>query len=137
MERNRKPNPALVAALTLEGYDPDTTTYWTNDRYQVIARIVADGSMVHLSIKRHDRKALHDWRHLQQIKNEVVGYGCEAVELYPADERVLDEANQYHLWVWRDPTFRLPFGSPDRLVSGPEEAAAVGARQRPFEEGLG
>jgi hypothetical protein len=39
-----------------------------NDTYQVTVREL-DGNGVHLSIKRNDRKSIHDWRELQQIKN--------------------------------------------------------------------
>jgi hypothetical protein len=66
--------------------------------------------LVHLSIKRNDRAPIHDWRHLQQIKNELVGPECEGIEMYPAESRVVDTANQYHLWVFKDPSFRLPLG---------------------------
>jgi hypothetical protein len=54
---------------------------------------------VHLSIKRFDRGPVRDWRHLQQIKNEVVGPEAEAFEIFPAESRLVDTANQYHLWA--------------------------------------
>jgi hypothetical protein len=53
----------------------------------------------HLSIKRFDKAACRDWRHFQWIKNEVCGAEREAVEIFPAESRLLDAANQYHLWV--------------------------------------
>jgi hypothetical protein len=87
-----------------------------------------------LSIKRHDRRPIHDWRHLQRIKNALVGEQHEAVELYPAESRLVDTANQYHLWVLADPNKRFPMGWDQRLVEGPESAARVGAAQRPFDE---
>jgi hypothetical protein len=37
---------------------------------------------------------VHDWRDLQRIKNQLVGPECEAVELYPAESRKVDTANQ-------------------------------------------
>jgi hypothetical protein len=82
---------------------------WVNDIYQVEKRPAQEG-VVWLSIKRHDKQDCHDWRHFQEIKNQLVGPECEAVELYPAESRVIDTANQYHLWVFQDPTLRLPFG---------------------------
>lgn len=111
-------------------------TIYVNDLYQVHVRDVAwpDGSpMKHLSIKRRDKGAIHDWRHLQQIKNMLVGPECEGIELYPAEARLVDEANQFHLWVFCDPALRVPLGAQERLVAGPEEAAQCGARQRPFD----
>lgn len=85
-----------------------------------------------LSIKRIDREAFHDWRELQQIKNAVVGAQREAVELYPADARLTDTANQYHLWVLPLGVW-WPFGFNERAVS---ESESGGSRQRPFERGL-
>ena len=110
---------------------------WLNDLYQVNVREIKGhgqdvAGMLHLSVKRRDKQPVHDWRHLQQIKNELVGHEYEAVEIYPAESRLVDTANQYHLWVFKDPTFRLPFGFSERFVGGPEEATAVGAVQRPF-----
>ena len=43
------------------------------------------GKCTYLSIKRKDKKAVHDWRHFQLIKNELVGEEIEAIELYPAE----------------------------------------------------
>jgi len=85
---------------------------WINSVYSVSLRRFAEAG-VHLSIKRIDQEVIHDWRDLQRIKNELVGAECEAVELYPAVSRMVDTANQYHLWVITDPTYRFPFGFDD------------------------
>jgi len=53
--------------------------------------------MLHLSIKRLDKHPVRDWRHFQRIKNELIGEENEAVELYPAQSRLVDTTNQYHL----------------------------------------
>lgn len=57
------------------------------------------GDWHHLSIRRFDKAACRDWRHFQWIKNEICGAEREAVEIFPAESRLLDAANQYHLWV--------------------------------------
>jgi len=87
---------------------------WMNDLYQVVVRDLGD--WVHLSIKRIDKEPIHDWRELQEIKNLLVGPENEALELYPAESRRVDTANQYHLWVIKDPASRLPVGFNARLV---------------------
>jgi hypothetical protein len=51
------------------------------------------------SIRRHDWKPVSDWRDKQTIKNQIVGPEWEAAELYPAESRVQDEGNWFHLWV--------------------------------------
>lgn len=111
-----------------------------NNIYQVEVResvATQEGwpKMVWLSIKRIDRDPVHDWRDLQRIKSELCGAECEAVELYPAESRMVDTSNQYHLWVIVVPGVRFPFGFEDgRTVGSPEAAASVGAKQRKFEE---
>lgn len=88
-------------------------------------------AMVRLSIRREDRGPLHDWRHLQWIKNDLVGQQCEALEIYPAEERLVDTANQLWLWAFTDPTFRIGFGFQERLI-GDGATRASRAVQRPF-----
>lgn len=112
---------------------------YKNDKYQVnIGNCpVPEGwpAMLHLSIKRIDRAWIHDWRELQQIKNELVGSENEAVELYPAESRLCDSANQYHLWVFVDPAHSWPFGyNHGRTVFDGEVEPATGAIQRPFDK---
>jgi len=102
---------------------------WRNDRYTVIAE-PAGQAWVHLSIRRNDRAAIHDWRDLQRIKTDVCGPEAEGVELYPAESRLIDTANQYHLWVLVSGE-RLPLGFHDgRVMTSAAHAAAHGARQR-------
>jgi len=88
---------------------------YKNDTYQVSMRDLGE-DFVHLSIKRIDREPIHDWRDLQAIKNELVGEECEGIELYPAESRLVDTANQYHLWVAKKSTFRFPFGFDSKRV---------------------
>jgi len=100
-----------------------------NEVYQV--SLFDDGEIIHLSIKRNDREPIHDWRDLQEIKNQLVGPANEAIEIYPAESRRVDSANQYHLWVFKDPTYRIPIGFGTRLVS--EDSFGL-SKQRPFEK---
>lgn len=99
-----------------------------NNRYQVIVREHAEGPFgpyAHLTIRSQDGSPRHDWRDFQRIKNELVGEEAEAVELYPAESRVVDTANHYHLWVFRN--YRFPVGMSKREVSD----GAEGISQRP------
>lgn len=109
---------------------------YLNNLYQVEVReadVRSDDwpTMVWLSIKRRDKKTIHDWRDIQRIKNELIGSECEGVEIYPAESRMVDTANQYHLWVILEPGIRFPFGFNDgRRVTGSDAAEAMGAKQR-------
>lgn len=104
---------------------------WVNDLYQVQKRY-CDHDVIHLNIRRRDGAAMiRDWRHFQLIKNQLMGPECEAVELYPAESRLVDSCNKYHLYGSADPTYRFPFGWQERDVSYEEHRGVPGMRQRP------
>lgn len=84
-------------------------TLHRNGLYQV-AKYDTDKEIIHLSIKRLDKAAVHSWRDLQWIKNQLVGPEHDAIEIYPAEDKLVDMANQYHLWVFADPEYRIPIG---------------------------
>jgi len=137
----------IVEAMQLGGYDRETATrlleeevfgieYWINDIYQVAKRHLKDDEgkpvpMVHLNIRRRDGKPIfRDWRHFQWIKNQLIGEECEAVEIYPAESRLNDTSNKFHLWCFTDPNYRLPFGMQNRDVVEHDNAKKPGHRQR-------
>jgi len=100
-----------------------TIDVWKNNYYEVaISRHQESPDKtveIHLSIKRIDKKAAKDWRHFQRIKNELLGEEYEAIELYPAESRLVDVANQYHLWSIENPDgtpFIFPVGFQERLT---------------------
>lgn len=49
------------------------------------------------------------WAEKQQIKDELFGKNRVAIEVYPSEDRLIDTADVYHLWVFSK-GFRLPFG---------------------------
>lgn len=104
---------------------------YANDQYQVVVRECACpwGDMLHLSIKRLDREPVHDWRDLQEIKNQLVGEEHEGIELYPAESRRVDSSNQYHIWVLKEKGLFFPFGFADRLVT---DVPLSKSKQRPL-----
>lgn len=104
-----------------------------SSEYQAAIRQCSNGlgvRMMHISIKRLDRQPLRDWRALQKIKNVVLGEECEAVEIFPAESRLVDGANQYHLWGFVDPEARMPFGFDMRMI---DDVSIGNSVQRPFE----
>lgn len=115
------------------------TTIWKNLTYQVaLKRFAVDGTRVfHLSIKRIDQKAIRDWRDFQRIKNQLLSPEHEAIELYPAESRLVDGANQYHLWGVDDPTWRFPLGFNAGRAVDDTAPPETGVRQRPIPEEAG
>ena len=141
-----QPSPGKIAAFraaALErGGDPDAaermlmeeTELWRNDLYTVSVTRQPEGWVELLSVRRNDREPDMPWRHLQRIKTELAGEDAEAIELYPAESRLLDTANQRWLWCF-PPGYTVPRGfNSGRVVDGPEAAVKVGARQAPLEE---
>lgn len=110
--RKMFPGPTSKDALAQIGKavreQVDRDKVFINDKYQVNVRSMEN--MTHLSIKRLDKQPIHDWRELQEIKNQLVGPEHEGVELYPAESRLVDSANQFHIWVVKDKSYRFPFG---------------------------
>jgi hypothetical protein len=112
--------------------DHENTEIYINDLYQVQVRKVGEPEFYQLNIRRRDGgPILRDWRHFQYIKNQLLGEECEAVELYPAESRLVDTSNKFHLWGTRDPTYRFPFGFDARYVEY-VDSKVPGLRQRPL-----
>ena len=113
------------------------THCWKNNAYTVYSVVMQFpiGNMLYLSIKHNDKRHTHDWRDLQRIKNDLAGTNAEAVELYPAADRLIDTSNQFHLWCCA-PQDRFPFGYQQRDVihtqSELEQQTGKGARQRDY-----
>lgn len=123
-------------AETISMFNSGQMKMYQNGLYTVMVRTLDannNDGVIHLSIRHNDRKPIRDWRHFQRIKNELVGEEREALEIYPAESRLVDEANQYHLWVL--PTGQVfPFGfNEGRIAGNSESATEVGASQRDYE----
>lgn len=119
---------------------------WTNDRYQCIVHYneakESDVVMKHLSIHSFDRGPMRNWRHLQQIKNEVCGEESTGIEFFPPESQLTDTANEYHLWVF-PPSFDMGFGlghealvTDDEMAEDFTEDPRHKGRQEPWEPGL-
>lgn len=109
---------------------------WENRRYRVTVsrfhthNFIDGGPFARIGILRHDQSARHDFRDYQQIKNDVCGPDWEAIELYPAESRLVDPSNFFILWAF--PPGVLNIGMPRRHVLGHREAQSP---QRPFPSG--
>lgn len=97
---------------------------FANSRYQILVDFEdAPGwpPMVHLRMKAHDKRCVRDWRDMQRIKNEICGTQAEGVELYPEEGRLVDEVNEFHIYVLH-PAASFPFGRKSRATATPEES---------------
>lgn len=100
---------------------------WGNRLYTVTSKHYPDGwplgggEWVEIGIHSPDGEPRHDWRDFQRIKNQLCGDEWEAIELWPAESRLLDPSNYYILWC----APKIPIGvfEPRRLM-GPAECCA-------------
>ena len=149
--------PATYVDLTLESLRKDHPNFsaatlkrmlkamereklYRNDLYQVAINKdpphgFAGLVVWELSIKRTDKEPILDWRDIQTIKNQLCGEEAEMFQLFPAESRLVDTANQYYFFaLMKGPTGRfprLPVGWTVRTVS--EDTPGMG-KQRPFEK---
>ena len=104
--------------------------YYINELYQVqVMPTGPEDAMIHLCIRRRDGAAIFDWRHMQQIKNELAGPEREAFQMFPAESRLVDTSNKYHLWVLPEGA-RIDLGWMERDVQYEERKNVPGLRQR-------
>ncbi len=91
------------------GWCRELNRTWSNVHYAVMSRELKTtwGRVTHYFITTAGG---HDipWYDKQVIKNKIAGYDKTAIEVFPAQEDLIDAANSYHLWVLHD--VELPFG---------------------------
>lgn len=104
---------ALDEAQRIADQEAQPFELWHNNLYVVLLTHFIckdlDSEMVYMSIRRQDRRPIAKWGDVQRIKNELVGVECEGVQMFPAETEKVDACNQYHLYVFTDPTMGLPF----------------------------
>ena len=71
---------------------------------------------------------------MQYIKNELVGEENEGFELYPRESRLVDTANQFHIWVFQEEKNGIPIGWEERVVPPPIMARVHGKRLQVMQE---
>lgn len=103
-----------IVKASLGGNDAVVWELYTNDLFIVTAvPFRCDiGHCVHLVMRlKPEATPLSGltWATKQRIKDELVGSGRTAVEVFPPASDLVDQADAYHLWVLPE-GFRLPFG---------------------------
>jgi hypothetical protein len=79
--------------------------WWGNNILSV--HVSHHGDVVHIEYHRRDRAPIRDWRVGQRLKNQLAGPEYEGIEIYPAESRVVDESNEFHIWCV---PWQLPYG---------------------------
>jgi hypothetical protein len=103
----------------------DQREIWLNDVYRIKinrhfgVNAFGEGLWSIIQISARDGSARHDWRDMQAIKNQMVGEEWEALEIFPAESRLIDPSNCYLLYCFQ----KIPIGMfQPRCVLGSKEA---------------
>jgi hypothetical protein len=105
-----------------QNLDPSITEVFVDDAVEYIVAKHVDPIeppfAYRISVRRADGAPIRCWRVLQDVKNEIAGPERTAIELYPAESKVTDVANIYHLWI-----FEEGYSPPVGLRPGKRESA--------------
>jgi len=97
------------------------------DSFKEVYNGVTDNEIIWISYHRRDRQPVHDWRDIQNIKNDIAGKDWEAVEVFPSESRLVDTSNEYHLFALKT----IPLGwYIGRAIQTHEFVSKFGATQR-------
>lgn len=92
---------------------PQMDRYWhSDDGYHVMSRLINTewGKVEHVTItKKLEESGDVPWSVKQEIKNELFGENRVAIEIFPAENRLVDVMDVYHLWILPK-KFKMPFG---------------------------
>jgi len=82
---------------------PFATRAFSNNRFVVLindkAPTSAGSATVALVVPNNAGRDVF-WRDLQKVKNEIFGEEAVAIQYYPAESKLIDEANVYWLYVY-------------------------------------
>lgn len=87
----------LLPGQAGSGWAGEFTHAHVNDVFSVLDRTLPDGTR-HLMINSLSNER-PSWWEAQRIKNEIAGVNATAVEVYPPQSEVVDDADAYHLWI--------------------------------------
>lgn len=77
---------------------------WQNNKYivQVFLSVQRKNKTYDKAmIRRSDSKPIDSWQDLQKIKNEIFGPSIEAIQFFPPQAELIDDANLYWLFIER------------------------------------
>lgn len=63
------------------------------------------GKVSHVTITAHKQP---NWAEKQQIKNELFGEEATAIEVFPKESELVNNASMYHIWILHN--ISIPFG---------------------------
>jgi hypothetical protein len=80
----------------LGGWGREVRAVAKNQVFAVLLRPLPCGN-VHAAVSSLSGKR-PTWHEMQRIKSEIFGKEATAVEIYPPDSQIVDEADMFHIW---------------------------------------
>lgn len=96
--------PIRPGTIHGSGWTQQVTKAHRNQVFCVLERPLPNG-VIHFAVTSLSQ-ARPSWWEMQRIKNELAGETATAIEVYPPQGEVVDEADMFHIWVMPD---GLPF----------------------------
>lgn len=83
-------------------------TYRKGNDFVVMTRTVDTewGEVTHATISTPNGRDI-TWAEKQSIKNEIFGNETQAIEIFPKESELVDEADMYHIWILPE-SMKLP-----------------------------
>jgi len=82
-------------------YRPDRV--WLNNHYVVqyfkFNRYYLGELFDKVMVRRNDAKPILSWTDMQRIKNEIFGREVEAIQFFPKESDLVDQANLYWMFI--------------------------------------
>jgi len=66
--------------------------------------------ILHVTIIKKNHNKITNWNTIQKIKDIIIGKEYTAIQIFPPTSEIIDYSNAYHLWVFNNKNFKLPFG---------------------------
>lgn len=111
LPKNWRQGPSPKSSNKCHGWVAEMDRGYTDGEYAVLVRTVESetfGPVLHAAIRNLLNTDI-PWRDKQRIKNELFGKERIAIEFFPKESELIDEAGMYHLWVF-PPQTEMPFG---------------------------
>lgn len=106
LEWNRFENVTQDAVAKHMALHPDSTFrpdfVFQNNRYIVqvfLGERRKNRTYDKAMIRRSDAKPIDSWSDLQRVKNEIFGPEIEAIQFFPPQSELIDDANLYWLFI--------------------------------------
>lgn len=101
--------PDFIQKRQEAGKDIHRTLFFVKNEVFSVQAYKQDSGAILAGVRRHDISTSVTWQDKQKIKNDLFGPETQALEVYPRESQLVDDANMYWLWILpcEDEIFKL------------------------------